>query len=159
MKRYLLMLGLLWLLTGCDGKTGTAEDVRLQEAIFRYQFTHNEAARRDEADIFCVELTTASKSARVDPPVELIKRLNDGKRKVLAGSSCARNQDGFAVERVSGKPVLILTVGNVVWSSATSVVVEGGYYEAPESASGNVYHVDKVNGVWRVTKDEMKWIA
>jgi hypothetical protein len=88
--------------------------------------------------------------------VELIQRLNEGPRKVLKGSSCDSNQGNGVIEKVSGRPALVLVIGAVIWKSDQSAVVEGGYYEASESASGNVYYLKKVNGVWVVAKDEMK---
>ena len=37
--------------------------------------------------------------------------------------------------------------------------VNGGYFEAGLSASGNVYTVERLKGVWTVVKDEMTWIS
>jgi hypothetical protein len=38
-------------------------------------------------------------------------------------------------------------------------VVEGGYYEAGLSSSGNTYHLKMVSGVWRVVQNQLNWIS
>lgn len=150
LKRQLLTLFLLCLVAGCSAKVSPAEDALLaQEAVIRYQFANYHVISRDEVSTFCVEFAT--ESARADSPAVLIQRLNDGGRKVLAGSGCERNQDRAVVEKVSGKPALVLVVGKVVWTSDVSALVEGGYYQAAENVSENVYYLKKADGVWSVT--------
>jgi hypothetical protein len=163
MQRNFFVLGFLLLCSACTGKTGTLEDeLRATEALIRYQLTHNHAAKNAAVDTFCVEISNVSDragSTKADPPAELIERLNDGRRKVRKGSDCDYNGGNGVFEKRSNSPAIVLRVGEISWKSETSMTVTGGYYEASESASGNVYHLEKRDGKWVVTKDELKWIS
>jgi hypothetical protein len=121
----------------------------------RYQFEHNAAANK--YDIFCIALSDGQTNS--DAPTMLIRDLNDASHKVVKHSDCNAHMDNGVTERISGKPALMLNVGKVNWLARNEVVVEGGYYEAGLSASGNTYRLKKVSGVWRVVQDQMNWIS
>ena len=61
------------------------------------------------------------------------------------------------MDKKTGEQGLIFNVTRIQWKSDTEV--EGGYYEAGLSASGNTYTLKKDKGKWQVTKDKMDWIS
>lgn len=54
---------------------------------------------------------------------------------------------------------LIFYITRIAWLDANTAEVDGGYYEAGLSASGHTYRVERHNGKWVVTNDQMHWIA
>ena len=50
-------------------------------------------------------------------------------------------------------------IGSVKCADSSHCEVEGGYYEANESAFGNTYYLEKHNDEWVVVKDVMHWIS
>jgi len=157
-SRYTVLgtLGLAALVSGCTPNLSKAEEqLRIQQTVLRYQFEHNAAANK--YDIFCIAMSEGRTNS--DAPTTLIRDLNDASHKVVKHSDCNANMDNGVTERISGKPALMLNVGKVKWLAKDEAVVEGGYYEAGLSASGNTYHLKKVAGVWRVVQDQMNWIS
>src|SRR5215813_7032364 len=57
------------------------------------------------------------------------------------------------------QPFIAFRATSVKWISDIEVEVDGGYYEAGLSASGNTYIVTKQKGKWVVSSDRMNWIA
>jgi hypothetical protein len=149
-------LGLAALVSGCAPNMNKAdEELQIQQAVLRYQFEHNAAANK--YDIFCISIGEGKTA--LDAPIKLIRGVNDVNHKVLKSSDCSENEGNGVTERASGKPALMLNVGQVKWLTKDEVVVDGGYYEASLSSSGNTYRLKKMSGVWRVIKDEMNWIS
>jgi hypothetical protein len=62
-------------------------------------------------------------------------------------------------DKKTGQRGLIFNQRTIKWDENDHVEVEGGYYEAGLSASGNTYSVVKENNEWVVTKSEMHWIS
>ena len=160
-KRYGLALGLLLLASACAKRTGTPEDeLAVREAQIRYQFTSNAAANKDVVDTFCIAMVTADHhSAGTDPPPALLERFNNGPRKVRKQSDCAYDEEKGLFEKATDKPALLLRTGKITWKTGTRATISGGYFEGSLSASGNLYYLEKRNGKWVVTKDEMEWIS
>jgi hypothetical protein len=159
MNKVIKMMALACLLAGCGPRAGSTDDVRaIQVAVLEYQFTRNHSGLKDSARVYCVEVTD-DKFGTADPAPVVIKQLNARNERVRAGSSCSVNADSLVVERSSGKQGIMFRIGQLTWESATEAAIEGGYYEANLSASGNTYHVKKVNGAWVVTADELSWIS
>lgn len=153
------VLGLLLLSSAC---TGTPEDaLRAKEALVRYQMTQFSSTGDDPVGTFCVEYSDVfdrSNRTKANPPAELIERLNEGPRRVRNGSDCYFKETSV-LEKGSGSPAAWLIVGTIFWKSKTSITITGGYFSGNEGASGNVYHLEKRDGRWVVTKNELKWIS
>jgi hypothetical protein len=62
------------------------------------------------------------------------------------------------LDRESGLLGLIFRVTEIRWLTASEVEVDGGYEEAGESGSGNIYRVVKRQGYWEVVECQMLWI-
>ena len=150
------MLGLAALLSGCTPNPSKADqELQIQQAVLRYQFEHNASASR--AAIFCIAISDGK--TNVDAPAKLTQSLNDATHKVVKSSDCNQNEGHGVTERSSGKLALMLNLGQVKWLAPDEVEVDGGYYEASLSASGNTYRLKNVSGVWRVLKDDLNWIS
>ncbi len=54
---------------------------------------------------------------------------------------------------------LIFRAMRVRWVDAETAEVEGGYYEAGRSSSGNRYRVQRQHGAWVVVRDTLLWIS
>jgi len=157
-SRYAVLgtLGLAALVSGCTPNLSKAEEeLEIQQTVLRYQFGHNAAANK--YDIFCIAMSGGETNS--DAPTKLIRDLNDAGHKVVKHSDCNAHMDKGVTERISGKPALILNIGKVKWLAKDEAVVEGGYYEAGLSASGNTYRLKKLSGVWQVIQDQMNWIS
>jgi hypothetical protein len=139
-------LGLAALVSGCTPNLSKAdEELQIQQAVLRYQFEHNASANRSA--IFCIAISGGNTD--VDAPAKLLEGLNDATHKAVRSSDCNGNEGNGVIERSSGKPALMLNVGQVKWLAPDDVEVDGGYYEASLSASGNTYRLKKcrVSGV------------
>lgn len=145
-------------MSACTAYSGTPEDMLgVQEAAIRYQFEHNHSGQQQAAKVFCVEMRQGQ--SRADPDDDMLKRLAGGGRLIRKRSACDVNGESLVVDRQTGVPGLIVSVGTVSWISASEATIEGGYYEASLSASSNLFHLQKVDGKWRVTRDELLAIA
>ena len=129
--------------TPVDPAVPASDSFDIAEAVFRYQFEHNASGQKTSAPAYYLVLVEA------DPPPEFLARFGDLSKPVMAGSEADPNAPhGLQFRADSMERV-----------SASSVVVEGGYYEGPLSASGNTYLVQVVYGRWVVTCDIMHWIS
>ena len=63
------------------------------------------------------------------------------------------------VEDETGAKGLIFRVDTIQHPSADTALVEGGYFEAGLSASGNLYELVKEGDRWVVKQDTMRWIS
>ena len=63
---------------------------------------------------------------------------------------------GSAFEQEQG---LLFRVTQLKWHDERTVVVHGGYYEAPLSSAGHTYRLEFQEGEWKVTKDTLDWIS
>jgi hypothetical protein len=82
-----------------------------------------------------------------DPSPEFLARFDGNEPPVRKGSEFG---DGGGV---------LFRVESVKRVSDTKVEVSGGYYEGSLSASGNTYFLERKDGGWVVTGDEMHWIS
>jgi hypothetical protein len=138
---------------GADtAKLKAEEDI--QEATFRYQFLHNASGLKQNAQFYFLSL--GEKNA--DPSDEFMKRFA-GHKPVAKKRSQSTGGAGGIKDKETGGSGLIFTVSKIKWVSETEVEVEGGYYEAGLSASGNTYYLKKEKEKWAVTKDVMHWIS
>ena len=131
-----------------------ADRLDVVEAVFRHQFNRNASGGQKNVEYFFLSL-----DARADPPPELLSRFKEEKPIVLPVSmATASASEGVKHKELGGRG-LIFGVTHVAWLDDSTAEVEGGYYEAGLSASGNTYRVKRTNGVWKVTDDRMKWIS
>lgn len=134
--------------------TPTEEDA-IREAVFRHMFQKNASGQQQTAGVYCI-----SAGADVDPSPELLARLKDVKPVVKGVSACTASAEKGVVDKQTKKRGLIFRVESIkVASDHHHATVDGGYYEAGLSASGNVYTLEKRAKGWVVVKDEMMWIS
>jgi hypothetical protein len=88
---------------------------------------------------------------RFDGHVPVVKKVSEA---LVSSSEVTGVKD-----RTTGQRGLIFNQRTIKWNESNEVEVDGGYYEAALSASGNTYSVVKDNDKWGVTKSEMHWIS
>jgi hypothetical protein len=131
-----------------------ADRLDVIEAVFRHQCKKNASAGQGNVEYFFLSL-----DGRADPPPELLTRFKDEKPIVLPVSMATGSaREGVKHKELGGRG-LIFRVTRVAWLDESTAAVEGGYYEAGLSASGNTYRVTRTNGVWKVIEDRMNWIS
>ena len=124
-----------------DKSISDAEALDIAEATFRYQFRNNASAAQQQTTAYFLTLF------KKDPSPEFLKRFEGHKPPVKRGSEFnVGNGLSFRIDMI--KRV-----------TETKMEVSGGYYEGVKSSSGNTYFVEKKNGTWVVTGDEMHWIS
>jgi hypothetical protein len=136
-------------------EVAAAED-DLREAVFRHLFDHNASGQQKNAKVFCLQI-----EGKQDPSPELLRRFDGNEPRVTKASLCTfkRGSGRGAVQDETGAPGLIFRVDSIQHPTADTAVVEGGYFEAGLSASGNVYELVKDGTRWIVKKDTMRWIS
>lgn len=138
-----------------DGPSQAKEEDDIREATFRYQFQHNASGMKQNAKVYFLSL---GEEKRTDPSDEFMKRFADHKPSVKKVSSSTGGPQGIK-DKDTGEPGLIFRVQKIKWVDDTTAEVEGGYYEAGLSASGNTYYLKKEKDKWVVKRDVMHWIA
>jgi hypothetical protein len=133
-------------------------DDQVREAVFRYQFTHNASSQKDRAPVYFLALDDERDKPR-DPSPALMARFAQHKPRVEPRSHADVSFDKGVIDRDTGERGLVFRVTSISFVSADVAVVEGGYYEANLSSSGNTYRVERKDGVWVVTEDKMQWIS
>jgi hypothetical protein len=126
------------------------DDIR--EAVFRYQFIHNASGQQQNAKVYFLFIGKDK-----DPGDELIERFKDHKPPVKKGSRASL--EGGAIDKETGERGLVFYATTIKEISEDKVEVEGGYYEAGLSSSGNTYTVERKDKKWVVTEDKMLWIS
>lgn len=129
------------------------EYLNLLEAVLRYQFDHNASGSQRNVDFFFLMLD------RSDPPEELLERFKGNSPRVLPASLAEAPAGEGVRHKGLGGSGLIFDITRIAWLDANTADVDGGYYEAGLSASGNTYRVERRDGKWVVTKNEMHWIS
>jgi hypothetical protein len=130
------------------------DDIR--EAVFRHLFDHNASGLQKAAKVFCLQI-----EGNQDPSPELLRRFDGYAPRVKKASLCTfkpRHLTGGVVDE-TGAPALIFRVDTIQHPGENAATVEGGYFEAGLSASGNVYELVREGNRWIVKKDTMKWIS
>jgi len=131
-----------------------ADRLDVIEAVFRHLFNKNASAAQRSVEYFFLSVDDST-----DPPPELLARFQDHKPIVLPVSmSTASAADGVKHKEQRGRG-LIFRVTQVLWLDKDTADVEGGYYEAGLSASGNTYRMKRAGSLWKVTDDRMNWIS
>jgi len=150
---------LLWLAfasvsVGADQARQLQED-DIREAVFRWQFDHNVSGQQKRAKVYF--LSVGEKYG--DPSDEFLKRFADNQPPVRKRSECTADAGKGVLDKKTGEQGLVFNVTRIQWKSDTEVEVEGGYYEAGLSASGNIYTLKKEQGKWKVVNDKLVEIS
>ena len=130
-----------------------AKSLDVAEAVFRYQFDHNASGAQRQVDYFFISLEER------DPPQALLTRFANEKPLVLPASLATSFAGTGVRHKELGGRGLIFRISSIKWLDANTAEVDGGYYEAGLSASGNIYRVERRVGKWFVARDEMRWIS
>ena len=129
------------------------DDIR--EAVFRWQFDHNASGQQTNAQVYFLEVGQKGD----DPSDEFMKRFAGHKPPVRKKSACNAAPGKGVFDKKTGQQGLIFRATSIDWKSDAEVDVQGGYYEAGLSSSGNTYTLKKKNGKWKVTNDQMQYIS
>jgi hypothetical protein len=139
---------------GADNARQSQED-DIREAVFRWQFDHNVSGQQKKAKVYF--LAVGEKYS--DPSDQFIKRFADNKPPVRKRSECTADAGKGVLDKKTGEQGLLFHVTSIKWKSDAQVEVEGGYYEAGLSASGNIYTLKNERGKWKVTNDKLVEIS
>ena len=135
------------------GATDRAQEVdAIREAAFRYMFAHNASGAKQSAKVYCLAIEDK------DPDEAFLARFAGSTPPVKKRSECKVSGRGVRDKATGGKG-LVFNVAAIRWVTDVAVEVDGGYYEANLSASGNTYSLEKTDEGWAVVKDEMHWIS
>lgn len=133
----------------------STRELDIREALFRYQVVDLAATNAGTTPRWCLSLTTGSamshsERSRVDPPLELMQRFDDGSGSYLPVSACQISAGGTSVV-ATGESAAALISGSVTWVSETSITIEASYHKHGHNAGGGTYVMELIEGMWRVT--------
>lgn len=129
-----------------------AEEDNIREAVFRYQFKHNASGQQQNAKAYFLSLGKDK-----DPGDQFMERFKNHKPPVKKASQGITNNG--VRDKETGERGLIFGVTSIKQINEDEVEVNGGYYEAGLSASGNVYRVKREGDRWVVKEDRTLWIS
>lgn len=158
MRSMLTAVVVVFVLCGCSPQreptNALSELDQIREAVFWYQFEFNASGLGNAANVYFLSV-----EGDEDPGPELLGRF-EGHTPPVKPASASTLEAGTAqvLDRESGLPGITFCITEIRWLNDSEVEVEGGYAEASESASGNIYRVMKRNGQWEVVDSEMLWI-
>jgi hypothetical protein len=161
----IVMIGSLAVL--CCRDIGTApptaffqDDVK--EAVFRHQFYKNDSGLQQGAKVYFIGLYVPGDSTRQGYYVDLsdgfMSRFQGNSPPVKKASECTPSMNGV-FDKQTGNRGLLFRIESMREFSNDEVEVEGGYFEAGLSASGNLYTVRRIDGRCVVVKDVLIWIS
>ena len=128
-----------------------SEEDQIREAVFRYQFEFNASGLGKTAGAYYLRI-----EGDADPSPPLIRQF-EGHLPQVKAVSASELEPGTAqvIDRESGLPGLIFWIEEIRWLSDYEVEVEGGYEEASESGSVNIYRLEKIDNRWKVVEVQM----
>lgn len=127
-------------------------DDAIRAAVFRHLFTHNVSGQQTLAEVYCLQV-----EGERDPSPALLEALAAEQPRVRPVSACVAGTDDVR-ERATDQRGLVFRVDKIRLRGRRAVV-EGGYFEAGLSASGNTYVVEQRGERWVVTSERLNWIA
>lgn len=153
-----LLVLVLVLVLGCATRVPPPEsrdaaEASVYEAVFRHLFRHNASAARSRVDYYFLAIGDGE-----DPPPALLARFAGHVPKVEPVSASRSSPQGVRHEEDGGKG-LVFRIEALRWLDADTAEVEGGYFEASLSASGNTHRVERRRGRWVVVDDRRNWIS
>lgn len=137
---YLWMAPHEWFDPPTDNIDLSSEEMEIYEAVVRYQILHSAAGGRRISPAFVIICDK-------NPPAAFLERFD------------AHSPPVYAAQRYKGMMSVLYVLGPIDRPTDDSAIVSGGYHEGPMSASGNTYHLRRIDGVWKVVEDEMHWIS
>lgn len=146
------LIPVLMCMTALSGPPQSDDD-DIREAVFRHMFQKNASGIRQRAGAYCLSV------AGGDPTDAFLARFGKHQPPVRKESECAVSEQLGVVDKATNARALIFRVAKIHHTADGKADVEGGYYEGNMSASGNVYSLEKRDGVWKVVKDVMLWIS
>jgi len=133
--------------------------VRIQEAVYRRQFTEHASGAQAGQVTFCLaEQSESEEIPWTDPSEALLSRFAGHAPAVKKVSLCHLDLKGDT-DPATGKPAIIFRVGPPVWQKDSEVLVDGGHHRNGLDASGQTYRVQYQNGRWVVVEVIWRWIA
>lgn len=157
MKKLLSCLLMAAALAACGENTShSAEAPDIYATVFRYQIAHNLSSQREGVELAC--LATVVKGISGDPDPAIMARFAGSTVLIRKQSECTVASFGV-FDNVSGKRGIELKLGKITWLSSNEAKIEGGYYEANESGSGNTYRLRKTGKQWEVVDDLLNWVS
>jgi hypothetical protein len=134
-----------------------AEELNIREATFRYQFSNNHSGLKQSASHYYLAIRIGNTDS--DPDDTFMARFVGNIPSVRKVSECKTSLSKGVIDRRTGKRGLIFNTEEITWVSDSEVKVSGGYLEASLSSSSNTYHLKKVDGKWKVTRDDLDRIS
>ena len=132
----------------------SADEEDLREATLRHMFKKNASGMQQSAGIYCIQFEN-----KADPSAAFMARFAHDAKTVRAGSGCTEDARSGVVDKTTKARGLMFRIDAVKFTDKDHATVNGGYFEAGLSASGNVYTLERMKGAWTVVKDEMTWIS
>ncbi|HYW69554.1 MAG TPA: hypothetical protein VE961_00880 [Pyrinomonadaceae bacterium] len=129
-----------------------ADEDDIREAVFRFQFTHNNSGQQQNANFYFLSVGKDK-----DPDDAFMRRFDQNSPPVKKRSQAVGNGEVF--DKDSGKRGVIFRIARIEQVTEDQALVDGGYFEADLSASGNTYTVERQDHKWMVTKAQMHWIS
>jgi len=154
-RNMILALLVALVLCGCssDRKANAqlSEEDHIREAVFRYQFEFNASGLGEAAAAYFLSVEGDN-----DPSPQLLEQF-DSHLPQVKPISASKLEAGTAqvIDRESGLPGLIFWIEEIRWLNEFEVEVEGGYEEASESGSVNIYRLQRKGDRWEVVEDHM----
>ncbi|MGC3992134.1 MAG: hypothetical protein QM796_21060 [Chthoniobacteraceae bacterium] len=130
------------------------EEDNIKEAVFRYLFGDNASGQQNTVAAYFISV-----NGDKDPDDAFLARFAKHIPPVKKESASSRGEGSVVLDKATGQHGLSFYLGGIRWVSDSKVEVDGGYYEANLSASGNVYEVVHTAKRWVVTKNTMTWIS
>ena len=156
MIRYILLLILVaLLLCSCSSSSKDvsplSEEDQIRKAVFQHQFEFNASGLGKAANAYYLGIEGDD-----DPSPLLLEQFERHLPQVKPVSD-SELEAGTAqvIDRESGLPGLIFWIREIHWLNEREVEVEGGYEEASESGSANIYHLEKKGDRWEVVEAQM----
>lgn len=135
-----------------DATERRAEEERIAEGVFRYQFGNHNVPVASDVAFYCLQVKDAEASAYRDPGDASLQRLGGRTPSLRKGSACKPDRKG-AREVASKRPALIFQVGPIRWLSAAEVEIAGRVFATTPTGWGNTYKLQREAGEWLVRED------
>ncbi len=140
------------------------EPDQVREAVYRYQFLHNESVQQQSAQMYFLSAMvhapppSSAVWAHADPSPALMARFDGHQPPVRPWSRCSASVYGV-VDTLTGEHGLLFNVNSITVFEGDSATAGGGYFEGGSSASGNTYYLRRIGGSWIVIYDVLHWIS